>query len=144
MPKMTSVPACSSDRINDCAPVKLTDAASSSLYGSASVSSALALRMSPAAHPVALPDAIRVGAQFPRGPVECRFGFVPALEGHALGFTGTAHDRVLGLEVALEPLLLGAVRHLQSDLPGSLPLDRSDVVTVLDLVTHRGLLAVEL
>src|SRR5688572_18299726 len=144
IPNMTSVPACSRDRINDCAPVKLTVEAAACSCGSGSVASALALWMSAGSHTVALPHPVGIRAELPGRSIEGGFGLIATLVGHALWLTGPAHDGIFGLEIASKPILLGTIGHLQRNLAWALPLHGPDVVAVLDLVAHNTLLVVEL
>src|SRR5688500_4539271 len=103
---MTSTSACSSERISDCAPVKLIGAAFSSGCGCESLLRR-PLRIARTARRVSLvTDLVGVSGQLEGGPLEGFFGRVTAPRGHLCAVDRTTHDRVLGLEVAREPALL--------------------------------------
>src|SRR5688572_11702931 len=96
IPKMTSVPACSSDRISDWAPV--TD----SVIGAASASglgyvSYLAVRLLPATR-LALLHLVGVCGQLVHGVVERLLGVDRLLDDHAVVVTGGGHVGLLGVE----------------------------------------------
>src|SRR5688500_13361804 len=111
---MTSVPACSSDLISDCAPVTLSAVLTGAAF--AFVGSGCASWLppcSPLTSGVALPDLVGVCSQLVHRMVERLLGVGRLLVGHPVVIPGCGHVGLLGVEVALEELLVGLALHVQ-------------------------------